>query len=158
MNGNRVVNHCNCPNCGYSVPFHSEYSTHSVCSACDSLIVRKNSGVENLGKVGELQIDGSPLQLGVQGEYDGKAFQIVGRIQLRFKDGYWNEWYLYYSSGETGWLGEAVGEYFVNTQAKLSSQLPSSSQLGLGDSFSMAGETFVVTGKTTNSVLSLIHI
>ena len=108
--------------------------------------------MENLGKVGELQIDGSPLQLGVQGEYDGKAFQIVGRIQLRFKDGYWNEWYLYYSSGETGWLGEAVGEYFVNTQAKLSSQLPSSSQLGLGDSFSMAGETFVVTGKTTNSV------
>ena len=51
------------------------------------MVVRTASGVENLGKVAEIQQDGSPLQLGVQGEYGGKSFEIVGRIQLTYGDG-----------------------------------------------------------------------
>lgn len=142
----------NCPNCGDTVTFRSEYSTHAVCASCDTLIVRQGSGVENLGKVAEIQQDGSPLQLGVQGSYNGRTFQILGRIQLQYGDGYWNEWHLMYSNGETGWLGEAMGEYFLSFEQK-GAQVPASSgQVALGDRLELAGETFVVTGTTNNQL------
>lgn len=141
-----------CPNCGDTVPFHSEFSTHAVCASCDTLIVRQGSGVENLGKVAEIQQDGSPLQLGVHGHYKSRSFQIIGRIQLRYGDGFWNEWHLMYSNGESGWLGEAMGEYFVSFAKDTGSTLPSQSQLGLGDKLALDGETFVVTGSTQNTL------
>lgn len=143
-----------CPSCGDTVPFHSEFSSHAVCASCDSLIVRKGSGVENLGKVAEIQPDGSPLQLGVQGEYNGKSFLIVGRIQLAYQDGYWNEWHLMYSNGESGWIGEAMGEYFVSFRKETGSSLPSLSQIALGDRVELEGEQFVVTGHTLNKLSS----
>ena len=142
----------NCPNCGNGVPFHSEFSTHAVCGYCDSLIVRQDSGLENLGKVAELQQDGSPLQVGTHGEYGGKAFQIVGRIQLKYKDGFWNEWHLYYSNGESGWLGEAMGEYFVCAQRNAGQSLPPAGHMRLGTSLGLGGDTYCVTGSTANQV------
>lgn len=144
----------NCPNCGDVVPFHSEYSSHAVCASCDTLVLRQGSGVENLGKVAEIQLDGSPLQLGVQGSYSGRTFQIIGRIQLRYSDGFWNEWHLLYSNGDSGWLGEAMGEYFVSFQVDAQNALPAQSQIALGDQLSLNGETFVVTGFTTNELAS----
>ena len=140
-----------CPNCGNAIPFHSEFSTHGVCAYCDSLVVRRDSGVENLGKVAEIQQDGSPLQLGANGQYGGKNFLIIGRIQLGFGDGYWNEWHLLYSNGESGWLGEAMGEYFVSF-VKEAGGLPSQTQIALGDALALDGENFVVTGSTDNRV------
>jgi Domain of unknown function (DUF4178) len=114
-------------------------------------MVRQGSGVENLGKVAEIQPDGSPLRLGVQGQYKGKNFQVIGRIQLQYGDGYWNEWHLIYSNGETGWLGEAMGEYFVSF-AKETAKLPSQHQIAIGDLLDLDGEPFVVTGSTQNQL------
>jgi uncharacterized protein DUF4178 len=139
-----------CPNCGNSVPFRSEYSTHAVCGFCDTMVVRTASGVENLGKVAEIQQDGSPLQVGVQGEYAGKAFQIVGRIQLAYGDGYWNEWHLMYSNGQTGWIGEAMGEYFVSFESDIG--VPQESQIGLGRGLKLGDQVYAVTGFTKNRV------
>lgn len=144
----------NCPNCGDTVPFHSEYSSHAVCASCDTLVLRHESGVENLGKVAEIQLDGSPLQLGAQGTYNGRTFQIIGRIQLRYADGFWNEWHLLYSDGESGWLGEAMGEYFVSFLVESGGALPDPSRIALGDDLSLNGETFVVTGFTANELAS----
>lgn len=151
-----IIKHCqviqaNCPNCGNTVPFHSEFSTHAVCASCDTLVVRRESGVDNLGKVAEIQQDGSPLQLGVQGQYQGRNFQVVGRIQLRYQDGFWNEWHLFYSNGESGWLGEAMGEYFVSF-AVAGDNVPAQAQIGLGDALTLQGEPYAVTGAVRNSV------
>lgn len=134
--------------------FRTEFSTHAVCSACDSLLVREGAKVDQIGKVAELQPDGSPLRLGTQGSHNGKAFELIGRIQVSFGDGYWNEWHILYSDSSTGWLGEAMGEYFINTKAKAGPGLPSASQLALGDALALDGETFVATGVVTSSVVS----
>ena len=143
-----------CPTCGAPVAFQAEFSTHAVCGSCDSLVVRKDAQVELIGKVAELQPDGSPLQVGTHGSYDGKAFHIVGRIQLAYKDGFWNEWHLVYSDGQSGWLGEAMGEYFVNFEVDGGGALPSQGQLALGDKLALGSEQFVVTGSVTNSLSS----
>ena len=101
-----------------------------------------------------MQPDGSPLRLGTQGQHDGASFEIVGRIQLSFGDGFWNEWYLLYSGGQTGWLGEAMGEYFINSLAKTSGGLPPPRSLSPGDGLSLAGESFVATGTVTSTLSS----
>ena len=144
----------NCPTCGSPVSFKAEFSTHAVCGACDALLVRQGAQVDQLGKVAELQPDGSPLRLGSQGVYQGTAFELIGRIQLSFGDGYWNEWHVLFSNGHTGWLGEAMGEYFINSLAKTSGGLPSPHDLDLGDGLSLAGEAFVVTGTVTSTLVS----
>jgi hypothetical protein len=118
------------------------------------LLVRQGAQVDLIGKVAELQPDGSPLQVGTQGSQEGKSFELVGRIQLSYGDGFWNEWYLLYSNGETGWLGEAMGEYFLNAQAKISGGLPAPSLLAPGDGLSLAGEAFVATGQVTSTLVS----
>lgn len=143
-----------CPTCGSQVSFRTEFSTHAVCNACDSLLVRQGAQVDQIGKVAELAPDGSPLRLGTQGRYEGKSFEIVGRIQISFGDGYWNEWFLLYSNGETGWLGEAMGEYFINSQAKVGGSLPQRQDLAPGDGLSLGGEAFVVTGRVESRLVS----
>jgi len=104
----------NCPSCGSGINFRSEFTTYAVCGACDTMVVRKNIDLEAMGKVAALQPDGSPLQLESTGTFEGKAFQVIGRIQLSYGSGFWNEWYLSYSDGSYGWLGEAMGQYFLS--------------------------------------------
>jgi hypothetical protein len=144
----------NCPTCGSKVSFRYDFSTHAVCGACDSLLVRQGSQADLIGKVAELQPDGSPLRLGAQGQNDGKSFELIGRIQLSYGDGFWNEWYLLYTDGTTGWLGEAMGEYFINTRAKTSGGLPGPRDLAPGDGLSLSGEAFVATGSITSTLIS----
>ena len=144
----------NCPTCGSPVSFRSEFSTHAVCGACDSLLVRQGAQVDQIGKVAELQPDGSPLRLGTQGSYQGTAFEVIGRIQLSFGDGFWNEWHLLFSNGNTGWMGEAMGEYFINSLVKTDGGFPNAHNLGLGEGLSLAGEAFVVTGQVTCTLVS----
>ena len=110
--------------------------------------------MDQLGKVAELQPDGSPLRLGSQGLYKGSAFELVGRIQLSFGDGYWNEWHILFSDGRTGWLGEAMGEYFINALVKTDGGLPSAHDVDPGDGLSLAGEAYVVTGTVTSTLVS----
>lgn len=144
----------NCPTCGNRVSFRTEFSTHAVCGSCDSLLVRQGAQVDQIGKVAELQPDGSPLRVGSQGEYNSTGFELIGRIQLSFGDGYWNEWHLLFSNGQTGWLGEAMGEYFINSLAKISGGLPGPRDLAPGDGLSLAGEAFVATGSVTSKLVS----
>lgn len=40
-------------------------------------------------------------------------FSVVGRIQLRYHQGLWNEWYLLFENQRSGWLGEMLGNYVV---------------------------------------------
>ncbi len=104
----------NCPNCGSTVKFQSQRAPYAVCSACSTMVVRKDLDLESMGAIAECQPDGSPLQLGTQGTAHGKSFQVIGRIQLSYGDGFWNEWYLLYTDGSDGWLGEALGQYFLS--------------------------------------------
>lgn len=144
-----------CPSCGAAVTFRTEFSTHAVCPGCDSLLVRQGAKVELIGKVAELQPDGSPLRLGSGGTYKGSAFEVIGRLQVSYGDGYWNEWHILYADGKSGWLGEAMGEYFINAQAKVSGGLPASSSLPPGSALSLAGEAYVVTSRNSSRLVSL---
>lgn len=100
-----------CPSCGAEVKFLSKSSVFAVCSFCKSTLVRHDMNLESLGKMGELQDEMSPLQIGTQGIYSGKPFDIIGRLRVSYEEGFWNEWYTISSEGKEGWLADAQGFY-----------------------------------------------
>ena len=103
-----------CPSCGAPVQFQSAASILAICEYCKSTLVRHDLNLEDIGKMAQLQTDGSPLQLRAEGKYRGVHFGVVGRIQLRFERGLWNEWHLLFDDMRSGWLGEAQGTYAVS--------------------------------------------
>ena len=82
-----------------------------MCAFCKSTLSRDADTLALIGKQGDLLEDYSPLQIGTTGKVaHGKqlhAFSLIGRIQLRFDAGYWNEWYLLFDDGQTAWLSDA---------------------------------------------------
>ena len=100
--------------------FSSAQSLLSVCGYCRATLMRRDLDVENVGKMAELIPDPTPLQLGVEGRYRGTHFSVAGRIQVEYTDGAWNEWFLFFDDGKTGWLGEASGTGLSHFLEKLS--------------------------------------
>jgi hypothetical protein len=133
-----------CPSCGGEMTFVSKVSLYAVCPWCSSLVMRKDLALEKIGVVGELQEDGTPIRLGTAGLYQGRPFDVIGRIQLRFPAGYWNEWYLRYGPDRDGWLGETQGIYAVTFKAKVLEAVPSFTAMRPGLKVVLNGEAFEV--------------
>lgn len=101
--------------------------------------------LENIGKMAELQADGSPLQLWAGGRYRGASFTLVGRIQLRYPQGLWNEWHLLFDDRRSGWLGESTGIYAVSFLAKVGEKIPRFEDLHPGQQLVLKSQSYEVT-------------
>lgn len=141
-----MMKECNCPSCGAPVVFKSSASILAVCEYCQSTLVRHDLKLENVGKMAELQADGSPLQLGVEGRYQRASFRVVGRIQLRYKQGLWNEWHLLFDDQRNGWLGESMGTYAVSFLTEVREKVPRFEDLRPGQQVVLKGQSYEVTG------------
>jgi len=134
-----------CPSCGAAVVFQSAASIMAVCAYCSSSLVRHDLDLENIGKMAQLQADGSPLQLRAEGRFQGEPFTVVGRIQLRFEKGLWNEWHLLFDDQRSGWLGESAGIYAVSFLAEVGEEIPKFEELQPGGSVILKKESYEVT-------------
>ena len=103
-----------CPSCGAPVEAHSASAVTLVCGYCNSMLVRKDNGVVDSGRDSALLEDFSPLQIGTSGTFVAQRFTLVGRLQVQYDDGAWNEWYALFDDGRAGWLSEA-GDLYVMT-------------------------------------------
>jgi ribosomal protein S27E len=102
-----------CPSCGAPVSFRSAASVMAVCGYCRASLVRAADAVRDIGKMAEAMEDYSPIQITTSGIWKNRPFGVVGRLQLHYDDGGWNEWYLVFEDGGTGWLGDASGQYTI---------------------------------------------
>jgi hypothetical protein len=134
----------NCPSCGAPVVFLSAASVLAVCEYCGSTLVRHDLDLENVGKMGQLQADGSPLQLRAEGRYQGDSFTVVGRIQLRFEKGLWNEWHLLFDGQRSGWLGESEGIYAVSFLTEVKEAVPKFEELHPGQTVILQKSSYEV--------------
>ena len=135
----------NCPACGAPVVFKSSASFHCVCEFCRSTLVRHGGNLENLGRMADLLEDASPIRLGTEGRFRGVHFAVVGRIQLRYESGLWNEWHLLFDDMRGGWLSDAGGEYAVSFLKAPGATLPPFASLMPNDELKLAGTDFIVT-------------
>lgn len=129
-----------CPACGGELRFKSRVSVFGVCSYCASMVVRHDMNLETLGKMAQLPPDMSPLQLGTRGNYEGKRFELIGRLKIGWENGSWNEWYALFDDRREGWLAEAQGFYMVSFQEQSIDKVPKRKDLAPGRSFPLVSE------------------
>jgi endogenous inhibitor of DNA gyrase (YacG/DUF329 family) len=102
-----------CPSCGAAVQFRSPALPYVVCAYCQSMVMRDDDGIRDMGKTAVLPFDISPIQLGTLGTADNIAFEVIGRVRWGWTDGAWNEWLLMGIDGQHRWLGEAMGQFML---------------------------------------------
>jgi hypothetical protein len=133
-----VAHRGRCPHCGAELLFHVGTSRSVVCEYCHTLVARRGSGYEELGKVADLIPTGTMIGLGDTGRFEDASFRVVGRLQYQWQQGAWDEWYLTLSDGRWGWLAEAQGRYYVLFR-KAPRKVPPAEQ-------AVAGATIIIDG------------
>jgi ribosomal protein S27AE len=141
-----------CPNCGGTVEFRSAASASAVCSFCRSTLVREGEALRRIGESAELFDDHSPLQLGVSGAFQGAAFTLLGRLQLAYADGRWNEWHALFANGRSGWLSEDNGAYVLAFDAPLKDRVPQAATLFPGQRAQIEGLAWDIASVTSATV------
>ena len=122
-----------CPSCGAPVQFRWSSAVQTVCPYCRSILVRDDLNLRDVGKVGDLPPDSSPIQLLSEGVYKGKAFQVTGRILYEYENGGWNEWHIIFSDGVSGWLSDAQLQYAISFLVRREGPLPDVNQIFRGN-------------------------
>ncbi|QLG88143.1 DUF4178 domain-containing protein [Chitinibacter bivalviorum] len=138
-----------CPSCGAEVLFRSTISAIAVCEYCQSTVLRSADEVKDIGKIGKVLEDYSPIQIGTSGVFAGRAFTVIGRIQLRYDAGLWNEWYVSFDDGKYGWLGDTCGQYMFTLSLGDAANPPAFDDLSPEMRYEHGGRAFVVTDKRT---------
>lgn len=143
-----------CPSCGAPVVFRSHASVMAVCEYCQSTLLREADAVRDIGKMSAVLDDPTPVRLGMAGRWktggQGRAFTVVGRIQLRYDAGFWNEWRIVFEDGQDdGWLSDGSGQFVITTPAAISGPLPAFEQLRPGQALTAAGTLFTASDVRT---------
>ncbi len=137
-----------CPSCGAPVEFKNARSVAVVCEYCDTTVTRTDRGeaLREVGKVSHVVDNGSPLRIGASGRCFGVEFAVLGLLQVEHATGYWNEWYLEWADRRTGWLGEALGQYFVTFPGRdgAAVDVPSFDDLTVGRELFLEGKAYTV--------------
>lgn len=129
-----------CPQCGAPLTFGGAHSLAAVCSYCRSTIARNGADLQSLGKIPDLVATDSRLALSQGGQLDGKAFTIIGHVQLAHPSGgTWDEWYLSFADGTWGWLAEAQGRLYFTRPLRGAPNAPRRAAVRSGKTFQLPG-------------------
>ena len=141
-----------CPSCGGPVEFKNARSVAVVCPYCDNTVTRTDKGgaLADLGRISHVVEDASPIRIGASGSCFSTEFLVIGRLQVEYSVGVWNEWFLQWADRRSGWLGEALGQYFITfleggEGAKV--DVPAFEKVSVGMRVVLGGKPFTVTEK-----------
>lgn len=138
----------NCPSCGAPIQFRWSGAVQTTCEYCHSILVRRDINLEKVGVVADLPQEASPIQIGTEGVYRNKAFQVVGRILYEYEGGGWNEWHIVFNDGVSGWLSDAQLEFDISFLTKLPEAVPPANQIKRGRQFLWNGVHYDVISVT----------
>lgn len=138
----------NCPNCGAPVRFRWSSAVQTTCSFCRSILVRTDVDLRKVGEVADTPRDSSPIQIGTEGAYNNKSFQVIGRILYEYDQGGWNEWHVVYNDGVSGWLSDAQLDYALSFWTQPPEPLPAPSAIQRGGRFQWNNVQYDVTALT----------
>lgn len=116
-----------------------------MCDFCRSTLLRSGEDLQNLGRMADLLEDTSLIQIGSEGRFRNRHFRVIGRIQLAYEAGVWNEWHILFDDAKSAWLSEAGGEFIVSARVTVKEPLPSFETLTPEMSVILDGQHFTVT-------------
>jgi hypothetical protein len=121
----------------------------AVCAFCKTTLLKDAESVRNIGKMSEVLEDYSALQIGTSGQFSNRGFSLIGRIQLRYSEGFWNEWYALFDDGGNGWLSDASGQYTMTFLQHSDAALPLFEKLVPGHVLHVAGQPYATSDVRT---------
>ncbi len=119
----------------------------AVCEFCRAAVLKDADSVRDVGKISSVLEDFSPIQMGAAGAFGGRNFTVVGRIQLRYEAGMWNEWYLLFDDASASWLGDSSGLYTITTPRQVAGALPDFADIVPGQHYDIGGAAFTAAEK-----------
>jgi ribosomal protein S27E len=134
-----------CPGCGAEVGFRSAASVMAVCEYCRTAVLKDAATVRDIGKIAPVFEDYSPLQINASGRLDKTGFTVVGRLQLKYGAGYWNEWRVLLDDGTEAWLSDASGQYVFTFPRTISQSLPKFADLRPGVGCNFSGNRYIAS-------------
>lgn len=115
----------NCPSCGAPIEFRAGSSVAKVCEFCGATVFRTDRGLEDLGKVAAIANVPSLIAVGDSGTLAGRAFLVLGRVQLDHGTGPWDEYYVVYDGGaSSGFLAYAEGIWYATSESAAGIAVP----------------------------------
>jgi DNA-directed RNA polymerase subunit RPC12/RpoP len=136
-----------CPSCGGELAADSRYARLVVCGYCDSAIVLDEKTARVAGKMAVLAQTPTPLFVGGTGRVLDRAFSVLGRVRYGYAKGYWDEWYLLFDDGETGWISEDERNITLERLEPPGAWKGEFATVSPGDNLSVAGSMFHVDEK-----------
>ncbi|MEO7578753.1 MAG: DUF4178 domain-containing protein [Massilia sp.] len=136
-----------CPSCGAPVEFKSHASVVAVCEFCRATVMKDADAVKDLGKMSSVLEDYSRIQIGTSGSHGGQNFSVIGRIQLRYSAGLWNEWFLQFDDTSTAWLGDSSGLYTITRAQKVTGSAPAFDDIAPGQIFPIGQGRYMASEK-----------
>ena len=125
-----------------------------MCGFCQSTVVRDGDTLSRIGKMAELFNDFSPLQLQASGVYQGRPFTLVGRLQYKYAQGTWTEWYAVLDDGQPGFLSEDNGAYVFSLPTSLQRAVPPAENFRVGATTAINAKPFSVASNEQVALLS----
>ena len=118
------------------------------------MVLRQGETLSRIGKMAELFDDHSPLQLQASGIWNNKPFTLVGRLQYKYGEGTWTEWYAVLADGSSAYLSEDNGAYVFSTPMQTQRDMPGAEDFRVGSTTTTAGKTFSVASNNQVALLS----
>ena len=147
-----------CPACGAPVVFKLSTALVTICESCHSVVARGDKRLEDHGRVSDLVETDSPVKVGMNGSFEKKSFQVVGRVQYQHPaGGVWDEYYLKFPGDKVRWLAVAQGKLYLTTEKRPSQQtpLPGIDSLEVGEQIQLPdGKNLVITETGTATAWS----
>jgi DNA-directed RNA polymerase subunit RPC12/RpoP len=136
-----------CPSCGATVEFRLGASLLKVCDHCGSAVARKGADLASYGQVAAPLPTPSVLKLGIEGRYpDGPSFTLVGRLQLDYGAGTWDEWMVGFDNDTWVWLSESQGRFHYMAEVPLP-PVPNFGQLDVGETVDLGNAGIFVVAE-----------
>ncbi len=131
----------NCPSCAAELDKKIKYSKHIICKYCYSSIFLDDDSVKNLGKMAQLIDEPSIFTMGKYFEYRDWKFIPIGRVRYDYGRGWWDEWYVTDSSGETKWISVDEGNIAIEKKTNENENpIISFDDLSIGESLTLTLE------------------
>jgi len=76
------------------------------CTYCRELFAWNQGSIQSAGKRAVLMEGFTRLYRGATGTVNQNRFEVLGRVRYDFGGGFWDEWFLNLSNGQSAWLTE----------------------------------------------------
>jgi len=129
-----------CPQCGYELPLYFKYTKLVKCVSCKSTIFLEDGTSVLTGDRSALAEEPSLIEIGSSFEYNKVSYLPIGMVRYSYGRGFWEEWWLKDSKGESWWLSVDEGDMVLERLIANPYKDVASFDVSLGDKF---GDWFV---------------